>query len=134
MKRYYISPIIGDGSEWSPFRPKVADYPVSYAAVYPPQNMTTGQYLGNWCLVIAAAADHRALVRDAALVPCPDLTLDARLDSASLAVRDKFLQGLAAKGIATTNIKSNEAYRLALRAIGQQLDPAFLEDGLGISE
>lgn len=134
MRRYYISSIVGDGSIENPYRPKVANYPVGYSAAYPPQDMTTGKYTMSWCLVVAVGPDHRALTKDLDLVPCPDLTLDARLDSTSLAVRDAWLKGLSDKGVSTTNIKSNEAYRLALRVIGQQLDPAFHEDGLGVTE
>lgn len=64
MKRYYLSPIIGSGSEADPYRPKVADFGVSWAGVIP-SDPVTGQPLRPWCLVQVEAPDHAALLADA---------------------------------------------------------------------
>jgi hypothetical protein len=34
MMRYYLAPTIGTGTEQNPYRPKVANYDCSWAAVY----------------------------------------------------------------------------------------------------
>lgn len=61
--KYYISPIIGNGSEDNPFRAKISDYPgVSCSSIIPSKPDGTPRF--TWTLVYVSGLDFSALDAD----------------------------------------------------------------------
>lgn len=133
MKRYYMTDLIGDGSEENPYRPAMADLGVNHVAVFPPQDLETGAYQGTHCLVLVAAANHAKLIADRRNDALPDFPLDGKLS----ALRSATQQGLAAmlqrRGF-SASWPTSAGYRDVIRGVGQQLDPTFDENAFGIAE
>lgn len=97
MKRYYISPIVGTGAEDDPYRPKVADYGVSWVGVIP-SNPDTGRPVYPWCLALVEAINHASLLADRDIKPLPDFPLDGKVSAINKATRNRMsadLQGRA---------------------------------------
>jgi hypothetical protein len=138
MKRYYISNLIGDGSEDNPYRPAIEDLfeqrrltgRASY--VYPPQDPATGAYQGNWVLVILAARNHTPAVADRRNDPMPDVPLDVATNAVGQAQQAALSAALSRRGIAIGNLWSSEGYRSVVRRIGRQLNPAFDENDFDV--
>jgi hypothetical protein len=65
-KRYYLGPIIGDGTEENPFRPKVALYSVQWSC--PIASLENGHPAQMRAISEVEADDHSALLAD------PELT------------------------------------------------------------
>ena len=120
MNRYYLSPIIGTGTEADPYRPKIADYGGAWAGVIPSD--AAGHPVKPWCLVLVEAAGHARLLADTDLDPLPALPLDMPLTSASKPTRD----GLVAS-LAKIAVDAPEAKTLAevVDTVGRALDPDF---------
>ena len=64
MKRFYLCPVIGDGSEENPFRPAVAEYDVQWSCAI--ASGEDGRPLQAMCVVEVGADDHAALQADPA--------------------------------------------------------------------
>ena len=130
-KRYYLSAIIGTGTDGDPIRPAVADYGVNFVAEYPPQDMTTGKYSRMECLVLVDAPNHTEIIKDTRASVMPDFPLDGKLS----AMRS---QTLTAMNTAATNRGysvtwgSADAYRDVVRSLGKQLNPNFSEDNFDV--
>lgn len=132
-KRYYISPIIGDGSEFNPFRPKVADYGVSWAGSIP-SDPNTGQPLSTWALVVVNAKNHAALLADDAINALPDFPLDGKVSSVHTATKNNMIAKMKKRGINTAFIDSTDGYREVIRGVGKILDPQFDENNFDVAE
>lgn len=117
MNRYYLSPIIGSGTEADPYRPKIADYGVDWAGVI--KSDASGHPAQPWCLVLVNTADHSKLLADADLDPLPDVGL-----SSALSARDKAAAGTA---VSKRGVKAPAAKTMAdlVRHLGRQLEPSF---------
>lgn len=50
-KKYYISKVIGDGTESDAYRPKISDYPINSMS-------RTCKDEDDWCLCLVDANDH----------------------------------------------------------------------------
>lgn len=132
MKRYYISPIVGDGSEENSFRPKIADYGVNWVGSIP-SDQNTGLPLFNWTLVLVEAQNHGALIADGAIDPLPDFPLDGKVSAIHAATKNAMIAKLQAHGIDTAFIGGTDGYREVIRGIGRQLEPAFDENNFDVN-
>lgn len=132
-KRYYISPIIGTGSEEDPFRPKVADYGVSWAGSIP-SNPNTGHPTSPWALVIVNAKNHAALLADGTIDALPDFPLDGKVSSVHTATKNAMINKMQARGIDTSFIAGTDGYREVIRGVGKILDPQFDENNFDVAE
>lgn len=132
MKRYYISTIIGDGSEFDPFRPKIADYGVSWVGVIP-SDPTTGQPLFPWTLVLVEAISHASLLADRDITPLPDFPMDGKVSAINTATRNRMVADLQAQGVDTSFIGSADGYRDVIRGIGRALEASFDENGFDVA-
>jgi hypothetical protein len=131
MKRFYLSPIIGTGTDDDPYRTKLSDYGVNHVAVIP--NGADGRPLFNRALCIVASADHTQLVADGAIDRFPDLSLDAQMSSLTNAERTRIRNFLTNRNIAIT-FTNTDTYRSVLRKIGRHFDARFDENRFDVSE
>ena len=131
MKRYYISPIIGDGTSTNPFRAKVSDYDVNATAVIP--TGPDGRPLFAWCLAKVAAIDHALLLADTTLEPLPDFPLDAKMTAMHGPTKDRMQQGLGRFSI-SVDVGRADGFRDVVRGVGRQLDADFHEDSFDVKE
>ena len=130
-KRYYISKIVGDGSEESPYRPRVADYKVSWAGMVPSNADGTPKY--GFAFVIVSTVDHQILLDDPLIKGMPELSLDAQISTLSKAVRDKMLAYFDQEGIDRTGLNLQSTMRDVLRRVGQHLAPTFNENKFDVN-
>jgi hypothetical protein len=70
ITRYYVCPIIGDGSKSNPYRAAVADHGVSYVSVI--QSVAAGTPSKSWTVCRVDADDHATLLADARLKVLPN--------------------------------------------------------------
>lgn len=66
MRRYYLAPVIGAGTEDDPYRPKVALYPVAWTAQI--ASGAEGRPLQSQAIVEVDADDFAALDADPELI------------------------------------------------------------------
>lgn len=132
MKRYYISPIVGTGAEDDPYRPKVADYGVSWVGVIP-SNPDTGRPVYPWCLALVEAINHASLLADRDIKPLPDFPLDGKVSAINKATRNRMSADLQGQGIDTSFIGSADGYRDVIRGIGRSLAASFDENGFDVA-
>lgn len=130
-KRYYISPIVGDGTEENSFRPKVADYPVKWVGIIP-SDPVTGLPLFAWTLVLVEAQNHGQLISDGAIDPMPEFPLDGKVSAIHNATKNDMLARLQARGIDTTFIGNADGYRDVIRGVGRHLEPTFDENNFDV--
>lgn len=135
MKRYYMTDLIGDGSEENPFRPAVANLGVSHVAVFPPQDLETGQYQGTTCLVLVNTVNHAQVIADPRNDPMPDFPLDGKLSAMRASTQQELVAMLRQRGFTYPDgWLSLEGYRDIIRTAAQQLDPSFDEDAFDVAE
>lgn len=133
MKRYYLAPIVGNGSRENPYRAKVQDYGVTHVAVVPTDPLT-GIPLFSWALVLVSAPNHSTLLTDLDLTALPDFPLDAVLSALQAGVRNAMLTALANRGVDIGPINTNWGYRQVIRHVGQHLDGNFSENNFDVSD
>lgn len=126
VKRYYVSNIIGNGTDEDPFRPKVADYGVSWVGSIPTDANGIPVYAD--CLTVVNAEDHSALRKDAAIDAMPDFPLDGKVSAIQTSTKNAMMTALAVRGFDTSNLGNADGYRDVIQAIGQQRDPLFNVD------
>lgn len=131
-KRYYISPIVGDGSIDNPYRPKVADHGVAWSGAIP--TGPDGKPLKPWALVIVAAKNHAALIADPDIDDLPDFPLDGKVSSVHTATKNAMKAKMEKRGIATGFVDGTDGYREVIRGIGKLLDPTFDENNFDVAE
>lgn len=129
-KRYYISKIVGDGTDGNEFRPRVADYGVSWVGSIPTGE--DGRPLYDSCLCIVNTDDHSVLRRDVDIDALPDFPLDGKLSAIQTGTKNAMLAALAARGYDTTSLGNADGYRDVLQSIGLQRDPNFNLDRFDI--
>jgi hypothetical protein len=132
MKRYYISPIIGDGTEENPFRPKVADHGVAWVGSIP-SDPDTGHPLFAWTLVLVNAINHGPLLADQTIDAMPDFPLDGKVNAINTATKNAMLSKMQARGINTEFIGNADGYRDVIRGVGQKLEPTFSENNFDVN-
>ena len=131
MKRHYISPIVGTGSEADPYRPKIADYGVTWSGVIA-SDPITGRPARAWSLVAVESEDHTNLLLDSEIDALPNIALDTLVSTLPRTVRDRLKSRLDALGVDTTGLSIDDPIRRWLRVIGRHLEPSFVETRLGI--
>lgn len=130
-KRFYISKIIGDGTEENPFRPKVADYNVSWSGVIPSNPDGTPKF--GFTFVIVNTRDHQPLLDDPQIKGMPELSLDAQISTLSKVTRDKMLAYFTEEGIDRTGLTLQSTMRDVLRRIGKHLSASFNENNFDVN-
>ncbi len=131
MKRYYISKIIGDGTEGNSYRVKIADSGKNYVAVIA-NDPVTGAPTRQWALVLVAAADHTDLLADTDNNAFPDITLDAIISTIPLATRNAVKNFLLSRGIDISDLKNSDPFRLIIRRVGKFIHNAFDENNFDV--
>lgn len=123
-KRFYLCPIIGDGTENNPYRPKIANnIGVNWSAPMPSNPDGTPKF--PWTIVIVGAADHTSIVDDSTIDAFPELTYESTLGSLTQQERTKLLQFLDHKNIPTSGVNVNTTFREIIELVGQYLEPSF---------
>lgn len=130
-KRFYLSKIIGDGTEQNPYRPKVADYSVSWSGVIPSNEDGSPKF--GFTFVIVNTQNHAALLADPQIKGMPELSLDAQISTLSKAVRDKMLAYFDDEGIDRTGLTLQSTMRDVLRRIGKHLTESFDENNFDVN-
>lgn len=133
MKRYYICDIIGDGTEFNPFRPAVADYNVPWSGMIK-SDPVTGQPLSPFALVIVGGNKHVDILKDSRIDSMPDFPLDAKVSGMHKPTKDVMVTALARRGIPVDFLSTVDGYREVIRTVGRQLEPTFNENGLDVSD
>lgn len=126
MRRYYISPVIGDGSETNPYRAKLSDYNVSHVAVI--AGGADGRPARQWALCLVNSTDHTALVADAELRAIPVSALDNTLGSLTPQQRQFLRDVVGELGLDTSEVTAQTTLRQLLRYIGRTLEAGFDEN------
>ena len=120
--RPYLSPIIGTGTDADPYRPKVATYPVAWAAVIAGQ--PNGAPKLTWSLVLVNAPDLTALEADADLLSIPGSDMSTTISSLGNQTRNRIQSGLNSRNI-TVTVTNYATVGELVTAIGQAQDPNF---------
>jgi len=128
-KRYYISPIVGDGSETNPYRAKVSDHGKPWVGSIPTD--ATGKPTKDWALVLVDTVNHNTIVKDRTIDNLPDVSLDVKMSAIGSAEKGKMASALAGRGISDAT-NSSDSYRTLLNGIGRQLDPDFTVDNFDV--
>lgn len=139
MKRYMISPIIGAGTEASPYRVSVSDVAeVNVSAVITSKVDGTPKYGFALCVVAAQSVATVAAVTNAYVFP--DYVLDGRMDGMESGVRTALKQSAEAYNLDGAGLHLNasnvdsESYRDLLTRLGQQFEPAFHLNSFDVTE
>lgn len=127
MKRFYLAPMVGAGTDEDPRRPKVADYPVNWTSVGTVDS-------GVWTLCLVAALNHTALVNDTALFVMPDITFDVTVGALSKAEQNRLKNGLTKFGIGDLVYGIGTSYRELLQLIAARLTTGFNENNFDVKE
>lgn len=131
MRRYYISPIVGDGSDLNPFRPKVANYGVAWVACI--ASGLNGGPKHNWALVLVNAIDHTPLIDDPDIRAIPQAALDNTLATLSTQQRQFLRSIIDGLGLDTSQITAQTTLRQVLRYLGRTLDANFSESRFDVA-
>lgn len=127
MKRYYLSKVIGDGTEMNPLRAAVADYGVNHVA-----EIQDGK---DWCLVTVESKNHSALLEDPNTKALPDVALDIKCASIQKVAIDKMKADVESIcKFSSAFIENQDGFRDVIRYIGKQLNPNFDENNFDVSE
>ena len=132
-KKYYVSAIIGDGTEENPFRPAVADHGVNWAGSIQ-SDPVTGHPIHADCFVLVATANHAKLKADAGIDAMPDFPLDGKLSSITTATKNSMMNKLKARGFNVDGLGNTDGFRDVLQQIGVQRDPVFNIDNFDVAE
>lgn len=121
-KRWYVSPVIGDGSWLNPWRPAVSDA----------QKLESGSGIVSvisstfpFALCKVGAINHGPLAAVADVDQFPDITLDSTLSVLTSQQRNALLNFLTKRGVSTTGLNTNSTFAEVIERIGQHLDPNF---------
>lgn len=125
-KRYYLCDVIGDGTEFNPFRPAIADEGVNWVGEVSSDNTKA--------LVLVNVSNHSALLSDPQFDSMPDFPLDAKVNSLQSQAKNAMLNAMSKRGFATGLISSADGYRDVIRGIGRELNPNFDENNFDVSE
>lgn len=125
-QRYYISDIVGDGSEMNPYRVAISGIPgVATTAIIP--SSPDGKPLYTWALVSVRANDHAAIRSHPSAYALPVFPLDGKASGIGQGLGNALQNFMAAKGVAI-DLTGITPYRDVIRKIGQHLDASFSED------
>lgn len=123
MKRHYVCPIVGTGTEADPYRPRIADMGVAWSACIPSDTM--GHPRTGWTLVCVEAADHSALIADPDIDDLPDLAPTDKVALLGAAAKTRLRAQLAKRGVDASVVANASNFSDVLLRIGRTLDAAF---------
>lgn len=127
-KRFYISPVIGNGTLDNAYRAALSDVQrlesgSSLVSLIPSKPDGTPKFA--FCLCIVNAANHVALGNVTDADQFPDITLDSQLSVLTTQQKNALLNFAARRGIPTTGLNNSSTFRNVLERIGQFLDLNF---------
>ncbi len=122
--RYYLSPIVGSGTNDDPLRARVAAYDASVVSLMP-SNPTTGSPRSSWTLSVVGAASHAWLQADPQLAALPDLPLDTHLADVDARTLASLRAALARFQIDRAVLDSAYTYRDLLVGLARTLEPSY---------
>lgn len=124
VKRYYLTQIVGTGTDASPYRAAVGDEAMmSHATMIP--SLPNGAPRSTWGLAVVAGADHTAASSRTDTDALPPTSLDTSLSTLSQQERKRVGDALARWGISVPADWSTGTLRTLILAIGQTIEPAF---------
>lgn len=129
-KRYYVSDLIGDGTDENPFRPLIDSFGVPWVASI--QTDANGFPVFADALVLVNTPNHAVLRNQPGITPLPDFPLDGKISAIQTGTKNAMLAALADRKFDTTSIGNADGYRDAIQAIGRQRDPVFDVDRFDI--
>lgn len=132
MKRYVISPIVGDGSMDNPYRAKVQDMVTNCTAEIPTGD--DGRPTSDWCLALVAAPNLGAIIADPEIDLLPDFSKDAKISSMHGPTKTAMLNALQRRGFPKAQFDGVDGFREVLRTVGRRLNPNFHEDSFDVSD
>lgn len=131
-KKYYISPIVGDGSEMNPYRAKISDYGKSWTGTIP-SDPVTGIPLFDWALCIVSSVDHGLIVADRTIDRLPEVSLDIKVSAIGPAAKSRLDTAISARGIDSQVASPSNSYRDVINGIGRHLSPGFDVDSFDVN-
>lgn len=131
-KRYYLCDIIGDGSEYNPYRPAVADHGVAWVGVIE-SNPETGAPIHSDTIVLVETDNHAKLRADNRIDALPGFVLDGKMTAINSTARTAMNAALSRRKFSTSSINNADGYREALQQIGRQRSPQFNIDAFDVS-
>lgn len=133
MRRYYLCPMIGSGTEESPYRPKIANFSnVNWTAIV--SHNPDGTLKLPWAFVIVRAVDHTTILADSQIKALPDISLDLTVGDLSAAVRNAMNNALTNFGIDTSPVKMSTTIRQVLRYLGRKHVADFDENRFDVAD
>lgn len=115
-RRYYLTPVVGQGTEEDPYRLRVADHGVDHAAIIPTD--AVGRPTRSWGLAPVDATDFTALNDDATLAGLPQLALGTQLSTQQRRAAQSALDRFGAAVI----VKAGDTLGDVVARVAQALD------------
>ena len=137
-KRYYLSNIIGDGTDsdptptTGPFRVAIADLGVSFVAQIP-TDPVTGRPTKTWALALVNTDNHARLINTPGVDALPDFPLDGKVSAVNNITKTKMLASMTRRGIDKGFVDGTDGYRDVIRGIGKQVDQSFDENNFDVN-
>lgn len=128
--RVYLSPVVGDGSDLNPYRPKIADRGVNFAAIM--SGGPGGSPRFTWALCACSAADWTAVDADADLSAIP-VPLETTIQSLNNPTRNRIQGYLNSRSIPLT-VSDYATIGALVEAIGRIQEPTFTLTGFGVRD
>lgn len=142
-KRYFISPIIGDGTFGNSFRASVQDVAgVESIALIPTH--TSGPDIGkpvyNFAFCRVGVVNLNSVMQVSNSYTFPDFPLDSQMSSMESEVRTGMVQSVEAYDLDGNGLHlvadhaDTDSYRQVIAAIAQQIEPAFNINTFDVAE
>lgn len=134
-KRWYISPVIGDGTWENPYRPAIREALTENGAggVWEIASNPDGTPKFPFALCRVGAINHGPLAGVANVDQFPDITLDSTLSVLTANQRNALLNFLSKRGISTTGLTTSATFREVLDRVGKYLNASFNADAFDVN-
>lgn len=130
-KRYYVCDVIGDGSEFDPYRAKIADMDVAWSGITPTDE--TGTPTSTWALAIVETVNHARLSGTPGIDQLPDISLDIKTAAISTVAKTQLNNMLSRRSIGGVAVNSADSYKDVINQIGRSIQPSFSADNFDIA-
>ena len=127
-KRYYLSPVVGDGTMGNHYRPALEDLvngEEGAAGSWEIAGSEDGTPKHQWALCVIDAQDHVRLRARHGVDALPDITLDATLNTLNSGQRTALLARLGVLGVDTSGITASSTFIDLLDRTGKHLNGNF---------
>lgn len=125
-KRFYISPIAGDGSFENPYRPVLHDtMEQEDGGVWEIASDANGRPIIPYALCLVNAVNHGKFGGLANVDGLPEITLDSTLSVLTNPQRNVLLNFLSKRGIDTSGLNVNSTFREVIERVGKALNSNF---------